>query len=198
MSSFVSRNLLLVSIVGTMGSLAIALPAGAAAIDFTTWSATGNTTAGIGTASLATNPNSTDAIIPTLQDFLGLNPTDLDNGLDQAFQGSGLETSFNAGDTISFSYDFSLFTSNLGSDLDYAFVVNNGVVEQLLGVSGTYSKTFTAAGLFGIGVVDVNDTVGASTLSISNANFTPVPTPALLPGIIGLGVSVLRKRVKDR
>jgi hypothetical protein len=127
---------------------------------------------------------------------LGLAPDALDiNIFEQATQGSALTNFFNAGDTVSFNYNFSVFVNNLGvSDLDYAFVVNNGVVERLLGITGTYTKTFTTAGVFGIGTVDMVDKFGASTLSLSNANFQAVPTPALLPGLVGLGISVLRKR----
>lgn len=196
MSSLFSRTAVVISIAGTIGSWAIALPASAAAIDFSTWSASGNVSTGVGSASLLT-PNSTSAIDdPTLQSFLGLAPDALDiNIFEQATQGSALTNFFNAGDTVSFNYNFSVFVNNLGvSDLDYAFVVNNGVVERLLGITGTYTKTFTTAGVFGIGTVDMVDKFGASTLSLSNANFQAVPTPALLPGLVGLGISVLRKR----
>jgi hypothetical protein len=193
MTTRFSQTVLIVAMTSLMGG-AIVSPANAASIDFSTWTSSGNVTTGVGSATLLTNPNSTDAIInPDLQNFLDLGISDLDDGIDQAYQGSALKTSFNAGDSISFNYDFELF----GSDLDYAFVVNNGVVTKLLGATGAYTKTFTTAGLFGVGTVDVNDGFGASTLSISNADFRAVPTPALLPGLVGLGVSVLRRRKGD-
>jgi hypothetical protein len=191
MSSLFSRTAVVISIAGAIEIWASALPASAAAINFSTWSASGNVSAGVGSASLLTNPNSTNALDSTLQFFLGLNPEELDISIsEQATQGSALTSFFNAGDTVSFNYNFAVS----GSDLDYAFVVNNGGVERLLGITGTYTKTFTTAGIFGIGTVDVEDVTGPSVLSLSNANFQAVPSPALLPGLVGLGVSVLRKR----
>jgi hypothetical protein len=200
MTTRFSQAALIVAMTGLMGG-AIVSPAHAASIDFNTWtsSPSGITTTGVGSATLftnsLTNPNSTDAAVnPDLQTFLGLANKALDiSVIEQAFQGSALRTSFNAGDSISFDYDFDLF----GSDLDYAFVVVDDMVEKLSLPAGTYTKTFTTAGLFGIGVVDIKDIDGASSLSISNADFKAVPTPALLPGLVGLGVSMLRRRKGD-
>jgi hypothetical protein len=189
---FSRSALMIVGVVG-VSSLAIAAPSYAASINFATWTPSGNVTTGIGSATLVTNPNSTSALDSTLQNFLGVSPDALDDGFDQAYQGSALKSFFNAGDSISFDYNFAAF----GSDLDYAFVVRNGAVERLLfPAGGTYTATFTTAGLFGIGTVDVIDGNEASTLSITNASAATaaVPTPALLPGLIGVGVSMLRKR----
>jgi hypothetical protein len=45
-----------------------------------------------------------------------------------------------------------------------------------------------------IGLVDVNEVSGSSILTVNNANITAVPTPALLPGLIALGMRVRAKR----
>jgi hypothetical protein len=86
---------------------------------------------------------------------------------------------------------------------DPAFVVNNGNETQLDG----YTKTLLFEGILNknatntlkISVQDVGDSlldsavfVKGGTLGVSNP--TAVPTPALLPGLIGMGVAALRKR----
>jgi hypothetical protein len=195
----------------SLGGLAIAPSTYALTINFGSaqWQQTGNvTTPSAGNATLLTNPGSTDALSSsTLQDFLGLAPgaLDLNSGLDNATQGSALKINVNAGDTISFNWLFSSTEPLTDAKPDYAFLVENGVVIQTLAtapnsLNSSFTKTFTTAGLFGIGIVDIVDVDNASTLSITNGDFaptptpTPVPTPALLPGMIGIGLGMLRKR----
>ncbi|QYO63326.1 PTPA-CTERM sorting domain-containing protein [Leptolyngbya sp. 7M] len=37
----------------------------------------------------------------------------------------------------------------------------------------------------------------SSGLFLSNGNITPIPTPALLPGLIGMGLAALRKKNQE-
>jgi len=189
-----------------VASWAIASAASAAAIDFGTspWSNVGNvSTPTTGQATLNTTPNAYDNGFGDLDSFVGLDPNDyalntpagsLDPA-DTAYEGSAFKTSVNAGDTLSFNWDFTLF----GTDKDYAFTVYNGVKTDLATATGTgsFSQTFSQPGNFSFGVVDVGDYVGNSPLLISSADYgnaTPIPTPALLPGLIGMGVAAWRKR----
>ena len=86
---------------------------------------------------------------------------------------------------------------------DPALVVNAGNETQL----DAYTKVLTFEGLLNknannklsIKIQDVGDAnydsavfIKAGTLGVTNPD--PIPTPALLPGLIGLGLGVLRKR----
>lgn len=203
LQTFVKRSVLVTGVVGTVGlsGLATSAPAQAAAIDFNTFTPIGNTTVpGLGQATLATE-NSFDNSFGDLETFLGLDPNDFalnvppGESVDPAafaYQGSAFKTIVNAGDTINFNYNFSLF----GTDKDYAFIVFNGAVENLAAISGSglFARTFQSGGTFAIGVVDVGDFANNSTLTITNADVAPIPTPALLPGLLGLGLGAWRKR----
>jgi hypothetical protein len=49
----------------------------------------------------------------------------------------------------------------------------------------------------GVGVVDQGNALQSSVLLISNADLTKaqaVPSPALLPAMVGFGLSLIRKR----
>jgi hypothetical protein len=179
----------------------VAAPAQAASISgFPTppWTGTGSITPSLSVSpasvELSTGGTATDAASGALQNFLGIAPDaldDLPNFLD-ALEGSALQLSVNTGDQLTFD-----FSSLLVDADDYAFTVLNGAVTRLSG-SGTLSQIFGSSGLFSIGIVDLGDTAGDSSLSLSNATFTPtataVPTPALLPGLVGLGLAAMRKR----
>jgi hypothetical protein len=63
--------------------------------------------------------------------------------------------------------------------------------------NNTFSYTFNTAGTYnvGIGVVDVNDFVTSSGLSVRNANTQPVPEPlTILGSAIAAGFGVMLKR----
>lgn len=151
------------------------------------------------TASSTASPAADALVTPVLQDFLGLGNTALDGTLFggavplAAFEGAALRFAVNAGDRFSFDFATSIDGSGLFGPTDLAFVVIDGAVQPLSG-SGSFSQTFANAGLFGVGVVDRDDVLGDSTLTLSNADFTPVPTPALLPGLMGLALGVVCKR----
>jgi hypothetical protein len=201
-SPFSLRSMAFTGMIGAIGvaSVAISAPAFAATVDFSTspWSRSGNVSGlAPGAATLSTASPATDALAPTLQSFLGVAPDALDSNLgDQAYEGSALKATFAAGDTLSFNWSFSTLDS---ANPDSAFVVLPGLGKvSLSGASGTYSTTFTSAGLFGIGIVDVGDSAGDSTFTISNAQATPVPAPVAAPAALvalaGMGYKKLRQR----
>jgi len=132
----------------------------------------------------------------------------------------------NAGDIFSFDFDFGSNEPAYGLSAfpDYAFLTVNGLVLQLAGIGNTstgavstlpffaktglqsYSYTFTTAGTYtlGLGVVDIDPFSGpfipgsvSSGLFVSNGNITPIPTPALLPGLVGMGIAAWRKRKNE-
>jgi hypothetical protein len=199
---FLFKSAVVASVMAIAG---IAAPAQAASISgFPTppWTGSGSITPGLGVSpasvELSTGGTATDATGGDLQTFLGIASDALDDPSDilkTAFEGSAIKLSVNNGDQLTFD-----FGSLLDGD-DYAFTVLNGVVSRLTAAS-PFSQTFTSSGLFGIGIVDIGETAGDSSLLLSNATFTPaataVPTPALLPGLIGLGLSAMRKRKQQQ
>jgi hypothetical protein len=77
----------------------------------------------------------------------------------------------------------------------------NGIFTQLTNSFGAQSQFGTASfnvalgDTFGFEVQTIDNVVGSATATISNFSAPePIPTPALLPGLIGMGVAALRKR----
>jgi hypothetical protein len=193
-----------VSIVA-IGTVTLAHPAQAISLNLRTWIRYGDVQATPTQAELtnaygdglddAVNRNlsgSDPLSINDLESFLALPSESL--GLD-AVEGSAIRTIFNnvkVGDRLSFNWSLPTFDA---LNPDRAFVAINNTIFNLAGAN-PFSYTFTGAGTYNvaIGVVDVNEAINSSRLTVSNANFTPVPTPALLPGMIGLGWRVLSRR----
>lgn len=96
--------------------------------------------------------------------------------------------SIDAYNSISFLKGNTLLASFTGSD-----ILNPANGDQ--GVSGTAYVNFVAES-----VSDYFDTVVLSSTSpafeIDDVKYTEVPTPALLPGLVGIGIAALRKRKK--
>ena len=156
----------------------------------------------------------------SIESFLGLTPGSLAglssknnalfNGANSFFGGSAIKQSFtaNAGDVVSFAYNFT--TQDYLPFNDFAFTTLSSSIEGLASVKlvgnvegnttstgpKTYSWVAPTTGTYtlGLGVINVGDDDVGTTLVVDNASTTAVPTPALLPGLIGLGVSVWRKR----
>jgi hypothetical protein len=120
---------------------------------------------------------------------------------DNALEGSGLKTVLNgvmAGDILSFNWSLQTFDPTY---IDRAFfAVDNTVFNLNTGSSFFYRFTNPGTYRLAFGVVDVEDTIGSSLLTVSNANLTPIPTPALLPGLVAVGLKTLknkRRRTSD-
>jgi hypothetical protein len=217
-ATLIKRRIFQAMIFSCLGwsSFTIASPAFAASIDFSTWDKSGDVLTNPNQASLtnALADGSDDTAnynisgndpdyISSLETFLGLNPGEL--GLD-ATEGSAVKTALNvlAGDVINFNYSL-LTYDNLSSDR--AFVSISNSVIPLTG-SSSFSYTFATSGIYniGIGITDVNDNVGSSILSLTNASLTnanpqPVSEPFTTFGSIlvgGLGVILKRKNQNER
>jgi len=147
----------------------------------------------------------------SIETFVGLSSGALDTiSTGNATEGSALSDSFSivTGDTFSFDW---LWTSNeaFGASYnDFSFVYLSlggiGILADTFTVdntSGSFSWTATSSGLltYGIGVMDVNDTIVDSFITVSNINTsTSVPEPASLALLaIGIaGFSISRKKKK--
>ncbi len=95
---------------------------------------------------------------------------------------------------VSFDWRYGSYDS---PDFDFFGVVINNVETILADTSGQFGRyTFQVnpGDEFGFGVWSADSAYGAGYVAISNFNVTPVPTPALLPGLIGMGVAALRKK----
>lgn len=138
--------------------------------------------------------------IDDLEAGLGVSPLAL--GAD-AFEGSAVQYTFTlaAGNTLSFNWSLSTDTFD-ANYADRAFAAINGDVVQLGTVqaglvTGSFSRTFANAGDYtlSLGVVDVNDVTGVSTLHVSAVTAVPEPeTFAML--LVGLGLvgAAVRRR----
>jgi hypothetical protein len=196
----------------TLSSLG-ATSAQAASLNLSTWTSAGDVIKGINSASITNaNANQLDdatASAPTTPvpfNLSGTNPLapgqlEMDLGLapgalgGSAQEGSGIYTDLTvgAGDVFSFDWSSLVFDTD-----DRIFAAIGGTVINLVSPS-PFSYTFTSAGpvRVGVGIVDQGDALNSSALSISNADLTPaqaVPSPALLPAMIGFGLSLIRKR----
>jgi hypothetical protein len=183
-------------VASVMAIASVAAPVHAASITSTGLVTTtgGFAPADLGTANLITGISATNAANGDLQNFVGvgLGDLDVDNTLRQAFDGSALKFMFTNSGTLTFDWN----TALLGDD--YVFTALSGVVANLGSVGGSFTQSFNSGDIFSIGVVNIGGSDDDSTLNLLNAQFTPnstpVPTPALLPGLVGLGVAALRKR----
>jgi hypothetical protein len=213
-----------VSVVGvvTIGAVALAHPAQSASLDLSTWGTFGDIKATATQAQLtnAVNPASgfgsddyDAALNPINRNISGSNPVYVPPGVFEAIfvlpsgalgsnviEGSVIQTVLDgvmAGDKLSFNWSLQTF------DTDRAFVAINNVINPIASNTATtltgsspFSYTFAGAGSYrvAIGVVDVGNAFSSSILTVNNANLTAVPTPALLPGLIALGLRVRAKR----
>jgi hypothetical protein len=174
-----------------------------------------NNSVELNTASTSNLDKNTQSDPRTLQGFLGIPFLALDAAagfpnFKVTYEGAAIQTTFDAeaGDTFSFDYALTRgFSPVFDAPLDdIGFFVANGIVTNLVGTSdsGSFQYVIPSTGplTLALGVVNVfNVEPEFSTLRITNAQFTPfappvtpIPTPALLPGLIGLGVAAARKR----
>lgn len=172
-------------------------------IDLATFDAVGDVSNGntiIQSGSLNSLP--TGGGTGSLEEWLSINPSDLESAIPNSAYGTAIRKSFNfdSGDKFRFNWAFS------SPDSDTAFVSISGgsinVITPLL--SNPYSYTFANSGsyLIGIGVVDVNDSAGVSTLTLSNVQTStggngPASVPGPLP-VFGVAAAFAQaKRLRD-
>ncbi len=185
----------------------------AASLNLSTWTPVGDVTRSINSATI-TNANSdqlddateaapTTPVIINVSNINPIAPGSLETSLGlaedslgpRAQEGSGLHTNLTVGAGDIFSFNWSTFSLD---SRDRFFAVINGTISDLSSPA-LFSHTFETAGTFrvGFGVVDQDEVLKSSVLAITNAELTPaaaIPSPALLPGMIGFGLSLIRKR----
>ncbi|MBH8578182.1 PEP-CTERM sorting domain-containing protein [Nostocaceae cyanobacterium CENA369] len=184
----------------SLGSLALTSPSYAFNLNLSSWSKIGDvnpissTQATLNSGTFDTAPTGGGA--GSLEDFLSITPGSLDPATSTfgATQGSAIKQTFTdikVGDVLHFDYSF------LTNDADSAFVtINDSVIALTASTPFTYS--FTSAGSYnvGIGIVDVDDAIGASQLIVSNAKLDAVPEPMTILGsltALSFGVGMRRR-----
>jgi hypothetical protein len=135
-----------------------------------------------------------------LEAFLGLTPGNLDTvGFGEVFGGSAVQQSFIAAPGDILTLNWALLSQDTNQDFAFVVVLNlNGLVVPLSDAPsaptfGTFSTVLLpGAQTLSIGVVNVVDGEVQTKLLVDQVAVTsvPVPTPALLPGFLTLGLSV--------
>ena len=181
------------ALASSLGAISFSTPAYSINIDLGTFDAIGdvsNSNTTINSGSTVFTGGGTDS----LEEFLGIDPTDFNNAIPDAYYGSAIKQilSFNAGDEFSFDWTFNTL------DSDQAFVVIDNTA-QVLSSNTPYSYTFTTSGNYQIamGVLDVGDSTGVSTLTLSNAQIQAVPWETDALPVVGttllFGIGVWKK-----
>lgn len=217
----------------SLSALEISSPAQASILNggfetnsFSSWSTFGTTT--VQTSALGSGPTAGtyQALLQTvpsdnyvaLEQFLGLSSGSLDAlGYGETFGGSAIKQSFtvNAGDTLSFDWNFLTNESSSSFNNDFAFLTlgspsgladtNTIFLPSATAFSSetgfkNFSRSFSASGTYtlGIGVVNVFDGETQSGVLVDNvvvsSSPTSVPTPALFPGLLALGIKIRRSK----
>jgi hypothetical protein len=180
----------------SLGAIAFSIPAYSFNIDLSTFDSIGDVTSNYTVIQSGTNSTViTGGGTSSLEDFLGFTPGDFDSVIPGNTYASAIKKIFlslNAGDQFSFDWNFST------SDSDQAFVSIDNAIQVLSG-SNPYSYIFATSGNYQVamGVLDVNDSTGPSTLTLSNVQLSnqAVPEPiSILGSLIALGFGGILKR----
>jgi hypothetical protein len=204
------KNSILTAGTFSLLSLAISNPSYGVPLNLTTFDVGGDATldsanqATIRSGTINTLITGGGNIPPSLDEsFLGLSGGAFDTLFPSNFYGSAIKknlVSVNTGDVLTFNYDFTQDVSNSPVGLDTAFVTIGTDIFSLATStsSGLYTYTFTTTGdvNLGIGVLDIDDPEGVSTLIVQNADITPVPYEfEMASGVLAFGVWLSRKKV---
>ena len=176
------------ALASSLGAIAFSTPAYSINVDLSTFDAIGDVTNNNTVLQSGTSPT---VDVDALESFLGVTPGSLDP--DTTYGSAIKQTfSFNAGDQFSFSWSFNT------SDSDQAFVsIGNAI--QVLSTGSSYNYTFTTAGNYQVamGVVDLFDSTGPSTLTLSNAQIQAVPWETDALPVVGttllFGIGIWKK-----
>ncbi|MBD2139598.1 PEP-CTERM sorting domain-containing protein [Anabaena sp. FACHB-1237] len=186
-------------------SIAISAPAYSATfVDLNTFNSIGD----VNSNKTVINSGSSNTVLTggggdSLENFLGINAVDFQNTISDNQYGSAITNTFNINTGDMFSFEWQFIQDNQYPDRAFVTIANN--IQLLTGNSGTYSYTFTSPGIYniGIGVVDVADSSGTSTLAVSNVKIVAVPwetdaLPVLSSTMLfGIGVWAKRKYAKN-
>ena len=176
------------ALASSLGAIAFSTPAYSINVDLSTFDSIGDVTNN-NTVIQSGTGNTVD--VDALESFLGFTSGSLD--ADTTFGSAIKQTlNFNAGDRFSFDW-----TSNIDSQ-DQAFVAINNAI-QVLSTGSSYSYTFATAGNYQVamGVIDLFDSTGPSTLTLSNAQIQAVPWETDALPVVGttllFGIGVWKK-----
>ena len=139
----------------------------------------------------------TDGSVDTSGSPTSISLTGGDNGSKKPGQTSYFVNAVGAG-LVSFNWNY--FTQDVAAGFDPFGYLLNGSFSQLTQGSlssqtGLASFAVNVGDRFGFAVQTTDNALGRAGVQISNFNApTAIPTPALLPGLVGLGFGVLRKR----
>ena len=184
------------ALASSLGAIAFSAPAYSININLSTFDSIGDVSNGNTTIQSGSNPPTviTGGGTDSLEEFLGIDPTDFNNAIPDAYYGSAIKQilSFNAGDKFSFDWTFNT------SDSDQAFVVIDNAI-AVLSTGSPYSYTFANSGNYQVamGVLDINDSTGVSTLTLSNAQIQAVPWETDALPVVGttllFGIGIWKK-----
>ena len=189
------------ALASSLSAIAFSTPAYSINVDLSTFDSIGDVTSNNTVIQSGTfSTVETGGGAGSLEEFLGIDPTDFNNAIPDAYYGSAIRFQrfiFNAGDQFSFDWTFNT------SDSDQAFVAINNAIEnnaiEVLSTGSPYSHTFANAGIYQIamGVVDIGDSTGVSTLTLSNAQIQAVPWETDALPVVGttllFGIGIWKK-----
>ena len=176
------------ALASSLGAIAFSTPAYSINLDLSTFNSIGDVT----NNNTVIQSGTGDTVdVDALESFLGFTPGSFAQDITY---GSAIKQtlSLNAGDRFSFDWTFNT------SDSDQAFVsIGNAI--QVLSSSNPYSYTFATSGSYQIamGVLDVTDSTGSSTLTLSNAQIEAVPWETDALPVVGttllFGIGIWKK-----
>ena len=177
------------ALASSLGAIAFSTPAYSINVDLATFDSIGDVT----NNNTVIQSGTLDTVdVDSLESFLSFTPGSLDP--DTTYYGSAIKQtlSFNAGDQFSFDW-----TSTIDNQ-DQAFVAINNAI-QVLSTGSSYSYTFATAGNYQVamGVIDLLDATGPSTLTLSNAQIQAVPWETDALPVVGttllFGIGIWKK-----
>ncbi|MDX2232136.1 MAG: PTPA-CTERM sorting domain-containing protein [Leptolyngbyaceae cyanobacterium bins.349] len=196
MASTIAKTSLMAVAIATTSAVSLTLAAPAQAAGFTgdyapsNFTLTNFNTDGVSGVDLTNAPNS---ITLVGSDIGGGNITNV-----FPFGFTLYSTTAAASGVVSFDWAYST-SDDAGANWDPFGVLLNGSFTQLtnnaFNQSGAFSFNVAQGDNFGFALVTLDNLNGRAYATISNFNApTAIPTPALLPGLIGMGIAAIRKR----
>ena len=143
--------------------------------------------------------NTLETMLNTASGTLGVN----------AYEGSALSQSFNLGTSATLSFNWTLGTDIFDASFaDLAFVLVDGNLLLSLAnvtaaeLAGAFTYTFSPGShTLAFGVVDINDVLGVSTLTVSNVNLAAPNNAVPEPGSLALmlaGLALLASTTRQQ